>query len=135
MLFGLLPARHRRSVKTGAAIYEANLIAVAKAKGVGRMSKTQRNNTAKPCLRAHAVNAHSARELAWFYIFKLNATAIPQHQPLPHLPQIPRLQPPQPLIPTSSMPRSPRSPTPSSLLHSLRRSRRRTPLSPLPPPQ
>ncbi|VDM03256.1 unnamed protein product [Schistocephalus solidus] len=40
----------------------------------------------KPCQRAHAVSAHSARELAWSDIFKLNTTTIPLHQLLPQLP-------------------------------------------------
>ncbi|VDM00271.1 unnamed protein product [Schistocephalus solidus] len=112
----------RRSVKSGAAIYEANRIAVARAKRAAGKSKAPRINTAnaQACQRAHAVNAHSTRESAWSNIFELDATTIPQLQPLPHLLQTPRRRrPPQPLITTSSMSHRPRQ---------------RTPLAPLPPP-
>ncbi|VDL97736.1 unnamed protein product [Schistocephalus solidus] len=86
----------------------------------------------KLCQRAHAVNAHSARESVWSDIFELNATTIPQHQPLPHLPQTPRRRPPKPLITASSMPRHPQSTTPSSP-RLLRRARQRTQLAPITP--
>ncbi|VDL91670.1 unnamed protein product [Schistocephalus solidus] len=65
----------RRSVKTGAAIYVANRITVAKAKRAARKSQAPWINTAN----AHAINANSARKSAWSDIFELNATTSPQY--------------------------------------------------------
>nr|VZI01404.1 unnamed protein product [Spirometra erinaceieuropaei] len=54
----------RRTVKTGAAIYEANRIAAAKAKREARKSQLHpvRNDAAQPPLRVLDVNGHSGHE-------------------------------------------------------------------------
>ncbi|VDL93069.1 unnamed protein product [Schistocephalus solidus] len=69
----------KRSTKTGAVIPEANRITAAKAKS--RLASGKHLGSSppmpKPCQRAHAVNAHSARESAWSDIFEVNATIIP----------------------------------------------------------
>ncbi|VDL98625.1 unnamed protein product [Schistocephalus solidus] len=76
----------RRSVKTGAAIYEANRITTAKAKRAARKSPAPQINTANAqalpmCPRCQ----RTFHESAWSDIFGRNATTIPLHQFLSYL--------------------------------------------------
>nr|VZI31001.1 unnamed protein product [Spirometra erinaceieuropaei] len=89
----------RRTVKTGAAIYEANRIAVAKAKREARKSQL-RPRLANQCLEhqptptALASTAHTAlapARIAWVYSAKCASTTTCGRQPpvTPHIPSLP----------------------------------------------
>ncbi|BHF59210.1 hypothetical protein SprV_0100216600 [Sparganum proliferum] len=99
------PAR-RREMKTGAAVYEANRIAAAKAKREARKSQMPRllnSNTIRRSQYTHAANVHSSHKSDSLDTFEPNAPS--SRQCLPLLPLSPLSQtlrrPPPPSPPTT----------------------------------
>ncbi|VDM01325.1 unnamed protein product [Schistocephalus solidus] len=80
-----------RSVKSGAAIYEANRIATAKAKRAARKSQASRTNTvdAQALPTCPSCQCIFRARIGLVGHLQTRCKTIAQHQPLPHLPHTP----------------------------------------------
>ncbi|VDL89953.1 unnamed protein product [Schistocephalus solidus] len=94
----------RSTLKTGAAIYEANRITAAKAKRAAKSHQLPGPKTPlpKPFQHVCTVNAPSTHQLVWRDIFRRNATTFRQFKLLRQL--LPTLLQPSPPSPLASIP-------------------------------